>query len=356
MSSAIVLSKKALGISTPNPCVGAVVVKDGDAVGEGWTGPPGGPHAEIMALDQAGDDATGADMYVTLEPCCHFGRTGPCTEAIIKAGIKTVYISVLDPNPSVNGHGVSNLREAGLDVSIGLAEKESISVMEPHLKLMRTGRPFVTVKFAISLDGKIAAVSGESKWITGVKSRQYTHRLRAYSDAVMVGINTVLVDYPELTARDGSLPEGFRQPLRVVVDSHGRTPVGSAICNDEASTLIATFQDETRSTFSDIVSVRSFSGDLGRVDLNMLLKYLGDISISSVLVEGGSELIGSLFDQDLVDKVFAFVAPIIIGGPTKGAVGGEGAYHMSDVERLVDVELKKFDQDILLTGYCRKES
>ena len=355
MKRAISLSKKSLGVSTPNPSVGAVIVKDGVVIGEGWTGPPGGPHAEINALNQAGDSASGADMYVTLEPCCHFGRTGPCTAAIIESGIKMIHVSALDPNPNVDGRGVKGLRDAGLNVSVGLNEKESIDVMEPHFNLMRTGRPLVIAKFAMSLDGKIAAVSGESKWITGVKSRESVHQLRAHSDAVMVGINTVLMDDPQLTARDGSLPKDFSQPLRVVVDSHGRTPATSAVCNGDAKTLIATSRDAIPFKFPCGVSVKAFPEDSIRVDLDALLKYLANISISSVLVEGGPSLIGSLFDQRLVDKVFAFVAPIIIGGSAKSAVGGKGSYHMRDVERLVDVELKSIDEDILLTGYCRKE-
>jgi diaminohydroxyphosphoribosylaminopyrimidine deaminase/5-amino-6-(5-phosphoribosylamino)uracil reductase len=224
--------------------------------------------------------------------------------------------------------------------------------MEPHFKLMRTGRPLVIAKFAMSIDGKIASVSGESKWITGVKAREYVHQLRSHSDAVMVGINTVLMDDPKLTARDGSLPEGFTQPLRVVVDSNRRTPATSAICNNDAKTLIATSKSNPHPDFPSSVSVKNFPSNSSGVDLDVLLKYLGDSSVTSVLVEGGSSLIGSLFDQRLVDKVFAFVAPIIIGGSSKGAVGGSGAYHMSDVERLVGVELKNIDEDILLTGYC----
>ena len=355
MKRAIALSEQALGVSTPNPAVGAVIVKEGNIVGEGWTGPPGGPHAEIVALNQAGDKAFGSDMYVTLEPCCHFGRTPPCTTSIIKSGVKNVYVSVLDPNPNVDGGGVNNLKDAGLEVSVGLNEKESLNVMAPHFTLMRTGRPLVIAKFAMSLDGKIASVSGESKWITGRKARERVHQLRSHSDAVMVGINTVLTDDPKLTARDGVLPEGFTQPLRVVVDSNMRTPVTSSICNRDAKTLIATCKSDTHPEFPDSVSVKTFPSNSSGVDLDALFKYLGDMSITSVLVEGGSSLLGSLFDQRLVDKVYAFLAPIIIGGSSKGVVGGRGAYHMSDVDRLVGVELKRIDEDFLLTGYCSKE-
>ena len=335
MKRAIALSEQALGVSTPNPAVGAVIVKEGNIVGEGWTGPPGGPHAEIVALNQAGDKAFGSDMYVTLEPCCHFGRTPPCTTSIIKSGVKNVYVSVLDPNPNVDGGGVNNLKDAGLEVSVGLNEKESLNVMAPHFTLMRTGRPLVIAKFAMSLDGKIASVSGESRWITGRKARERVHQLRSHSDAVMVGINTVLTDDPKLTARDGVLPEGFTQPLRVVVDSNMRTPVTSSICNRDAKTLIATCKSDMHPEFPNSISVKTFPSNSSGIDLDALFKYLGDMSVTSVLVEGGSSLLGSLFDQRLVDKVYAFLAPIIIGGSSNGVVGGRGAYHMSDVDRLV---------------------
>ena len=355
MKRAIALSEQSLGVSTPNPAVGAVIVKEGNIVGEGWTGKPGGPHAEIVALNQAGDKAFGSDMYVTLEPCCHFGRTPPCTTSIIKSGVKNVYVSVLDPNPSVDGGGVNNLKDAGLEVSVGLNEKESLNVMAPHFTLMRTGRPLVIAKFAMSLDGKIASVSGESRWITGRKARECVHQLRSHSDAVMVGINTVLTDDPKLTARDGVLPEGFTQPLRVVVDSNMLTPVTSSICNRDAKTLIATCKSDMHPEFPNSISVKTFPSNSSGIDLDALFKYLGDMSVTSVLVEGGSSLLGSLFDQRLVDKVYAFLAPIIIGGSSKGVVGGRGAYHMSDVDRLVGVELKRIDEDFLLTGYCSKE-
>ena len=216
-------------------------------------------------------------------------------------------------------------------------------------------KPHIILNCASSADGKIALPNRQKLNLSNSEDFSRVHQLRSHSDAVMVGINTVLTDDPKLTARDGVLPEGFTQPLRVVVDSNMRTPVTSSICNRDAKTLIATCKSDMHPEFPNSISVKTFPSNSSGIDLDALFKYLGDMSVTSVLVEGGSSLLGSLFDQRLVDKVYAFLAPIIIGGSSKGVVGGRGAYHMSDVDRLVGVELKRIDEDFLLTGYCSKE-
>ena len=223
MQRAIELARGALGLASPNPSVGAVIVKDGRVVGEGWTQPVGGPHAEIIALRQAGEAARGAAIYTTLEPCCHFGRTPPCTRALLDAGIAEVHSAIVDPNEQVNGAGAAELRSAGVNVTLGECAEEAAETMEGFLHRIRTGLPFVTAKFAMSLDGKIATVTGASRWVTGEEGRRHAHVLRAACDAIMAGAGTVTIDNPQLTARDADGNPLERQPLRVVVDSTGRT-------------------------------------------------------------------------------------------------------------------------------------
>ena len=229
MRRALSLARRSLGGVSPNPAVGAVVVNGGVVVGEGRNEPPGGRHAEIVALEQAGDAASGAVMYVSLEPCSHHGRTPPCVDAILDAGIAEVHAAIADPNPHVAGGGAAALRDAGVKVVVGERAAEASTLLEAYLKWVTTGRPFVTAKFAMSLDGKIATRSGDSQWITGERARQHVHELRAASDAVMVGVGTVLADDPLLTARDRRGKPLERQPLRVVVDSGGRTPAGARL-------------------------------------------------------------------------------------------------------------------------------
>ena len=240
MGLALSLAERAAGAVSPNPPVGAVLVRDGEVVGEGYTQPPGQAHAEIVAIRQAGPRARGATLYTTLEPCNHQGRTGPCSEAIIEAGVAEVHSAVMDPNSHVKGGGLSRLSEAGIAVSTGEMAGEAWRLIEAYAKLVTTGTPFVTAKFAMSLDGKIATRTGSSQWITGEEARAYAHRLRAASDAVMVGINTVLADDPRLTARDASGAALERQPLRVVVDSRGRIPREARMLGEPGSTLIVT--------------------------------------------------------------------------------------------------------------------
>jgi len=354
MDMAITAGKKARGISNPNPPVGAIIVKDEQVLSEGFTGRPGSPHAEIVAISAAGKNVRNSALYVTLEPCCHFGRTPPCTEAIIRSGISKIFIAVEDPDGRVSGKGIEQLRKAGIDVILGLGKEETEIDLEAHIKLSKTGLPFVTAKFAMSLDGKIAASSGESKWITGDESRAIAHMMRLESDAIMVGVNTVLVDDPRLTARLVNR-DVDRQPLRVVIDSQGRIPSHSSMLFEEGSTFVATAENVRFSDSIKNLSTKSFPDKKGKVDLISVLEHLGKIPISSVFVEGGSQLLGSLFDQGLVDKVAAFISPSIIGGRASlGAVGGTGAKFMSDKYVLTGVKREFIGSDMLVTGYCER--
>ena len=356
MRRALDLSNKALGISNPNPPVGAVIVKHGTVVGEGFTGAPGTFHAEKEALKVAGNYARGASLHVTLEPCSHSGRTSPCVDSIIEAGISEVHASIIDPDSRVNGRGVEKLRAAGIKVYIGELADDSSRRMQAHIKLMKTGLPFVTVKFAASLDGKIATSSGESQWITGAEARDIVHSMRGETDSIMVGIGTVLADNPRLTARGEYSPVTGRQPVRVVVDSNCRTPLNSALLFEPGQTVIASNKSGSTCDMPSSVTVERFPGSDGRVDLSGLLRYLGKIPISSVLVEGGSRLTGALFDEGLVDRVVAFLSPSIIGGMNSpSAVSGEGASIISDVIRLSDVEVTNVGDDLLVSGYCLAE-
>ncbi len=351
MQRALELGWGALGTTSPNPAVGCVIVRDGEVVGEGWTHPPGQQHAEAAALAQAGDRAGGATLYTTLEPCNHYGRTPPCSEAIIEAGVAEVRIAVRDPNPNVEGGGMARLSEAGVRTHVGESADEAGRLIEAFAKHSSTGVPFVTAKYAMSLDGKIAARSGDSKWISGEESREFAHLLRARSDAIMVGINTVLADDPQLTARDASGNANERQPLRVVLDSHGRMPRDAQMLSAVGDTLVAVADDFGGETSGAAETVRVPAGK-GGVDLAALLGFLGERDITSVLVEGGGATIGALFDLKLVDKVVAFVAPVIIGGDEAiSPVGGIGIARMEEALRLRDVEMQRFGEDVAVIGY-----
>ena len=367
MGLALCLAEKAVGSVSPNPPVGAVLVRDGEVVGEGYTQPPGQAHAEIVAIRQAGPRARGATLYTTLEPCNHQGRTGPCSEAIIEAGVAEVHSAVMDPNPHVKGGGLSRLSEAGIAVSTGEMAGEASRLIEAYAKHVTTGTPFVTAKFAMSLDGKIATRTGSSQWITGEEARAYAHRLRAASDAVMVGINTVLADDPRLTARDESGEALGRQPLRVVVDSRGRIPREARMLSEPGSTLIVTGGKgghETRpydggngciggGHDGEGVETVAMPGAGGLVDLEALMSHLGEREVASVVVEGGGALLGGLFDRGLVDKVCAFIAPVVVGGAAAPSpVAGEGVELIGDALRLREVEVLTLGEDIAVVGYC----
>ncbi|MGQ9571682.1 MAG: bifunctional diaminohydroxyphosphoribosylaminopyrimidine deaminase/5-amino-6-(5-phosphoribosylamino)uracil reductase RibD [Dehalococcoidia bacterium] len=355
MQRALALARQALGRVSPNPAVGAVLVREGQIVGEGFTRPPGGPHAEIVALEQAGQAARGSTLYISLEPCCHQGRTPPCTQAIIAAGVAEVHIPILDPDRNVNGRGRDALAAAGIAVHMGQCAEEARRLNEAYIKHRTTGLPFVIAKFAASLDGRIAAASGDSRWISGPQSRQWAHEQRTMVDAIMVGVNTILVDDPQLTARPGG-QESERQPLRVVADSAGRTPATARVLQGPGRVLIATSDRSDpswrRAMQAAGTEVVVLARDGESLDLEVLLKTLAERGVLSLLVEGGGVLLGSFFDQGLVDKVQAIIAPLIIGAAdAPAAVAGRGAHRLAEAWCLQEMTVERLGDDILITGY-----
>ncbi|MDR3589790.1 MAG: bifunctional diaminohydroxyphosphoribosylaminopyrimidine deaminase/5-amino-6-(5-phosphoribosylamino)uracil reductase RibD [Negativicutes bacterium] len=354
MLKALELAGRAVGRTSPNPMVGAVIVKDGRVVGEGYHQKAGTPHAEVHALAAAGQEARGATMYVTLEPCCHHGRTGPCSNAVIAAGVRRVVAAMTDPNPKVAGQGLAQLRAAGLAVEEGLLAAEAARLNESFIKWVSTGMPFGVMKTAMTLDGKIATRTGHSKWITGAAARLRVHKLRDSCDAIMVGIRTVLADDPELTTR---LPEGGRNPVRIIVDSQARTPLTAKVASDgQAPTLIAVAADAPSENIAALKASGAEilvlpRGDTG-VDLRALFKVLGERKLTSVLIEGGATLNAAALAANLVDKVEAYVAPKIIGGAAApGPVGGQGAETLADVVLLEDAAVETVGEDILISAY-----
>lgn len=361
MERALSLAKLALGQSSPNPAVGAVVVRGDEVVGQGYTQPPGSHHAEIQALNQAGGEVAGGVMYVTLEPCAHYGRTPPCTGAIISAGVSEVHMAMLDPNPVVAGRGHEELKKAGIKTSLGEHEAEAREVNEAYIKFITTGMPFVTAKFAMSLDGKIATKTGDSRWISGTESRKYVHFLRYTSDAIMAGVNTLLADNPHLTTRCSGGKGGVarKQPLRVIVDGNGRTPLDSKIFNEPGKTVLVMghkLRPGEKAAFTDAgAEVLEPPKEDIKVDLETLLRDLGKRDITSVMVEGGGILLGSLFDRGLVDKVIAFIAPIVIGGAeAKTPVAGGGVSKVTESFRLERVKVGKLGDDLVVSGYVAR--
>lgn len=356
MQCAIALAQQALGTTSPNPAVGAVVVKDGAIIGEGFTLPPGQRHAEIGALQQAGDLAQGASLYTTLEPCCNFGRTPPCTRAIIAAGIEQVHIAVTDPNPLVAGRGRAELEDAGISV-VQEESQDAARLYEAFAKHINTGLPFVTAKFAISLDGKIATHTGDSKWVTGSEARTLVHQMRRQADAIMVGVNTVLADDPLLTARNEGGHPLAHQPLRVVMDSHCRTPASAKMLLEPGKTLIFASTEEFPAKIRALKGagaevIPSSLGADHRVDARLVVAELGRRDVVSLLVEGGGTVLGSLFDAGLVDKVYAFIAPMIIGGQkAPSPVAGRGALTMAQAWGLQCTNFEAIGTDWLITGY-----
>ena len=345
MALALKLAKK--GNPSPNPKVGAVVVENGKVIGKGYHKKAGEPHAEVNALQ--GITAEGATLYVNLEPCSHYGKTPPCTQMIIKSGIKRVVCAMRDPNPLVRG--IEELRENGIEVEVGLMEAEARKLNEKFIKYTEKKIPFVTVKCAVSLDGKIASNSGDSKWITNEKSRRYAHRLRGEYDAILVGINTVLQDDPGLRAENENGNEK-KDPLRIIVDSTLRTPVDAKVLSD-SNVLIATTEQYNREK-REILEKKAEIWVCGnqKVDLKELIKKLGREGITSVFIEGGSEVNASAVKEKIVDKFLFFVAPkLITGRNAKGPIGGEGIETMDNIILLKDITVKRFDDDILVEAY-----
>ena len=355
MRAALEEAERALGTTSPNPAVGAVVVRDGVVVGRGRTQPPGGDHAEVGALREAGARARGATVYVTLEPCGHHGRTPPCTDALLAAGVAAVRYALLDPDPLVDGGGARLLERAGIELEVGDGAEESALLLEGYLKHRRTGLPFVIAKFAASLDGRIAAASGDSRWVSGPEAREWAHEQRPRMDAIIVGVNTVLMDNPLLTARPGGRAEGVHQPLRVVLDSRGRMLQDAAVLSGPAPTLVATTDRSTPAWREGIgragAEVLVLPAEQGRVAAGELLRVLGERGALTVLAEGGGILLGALFDRRLVDRVQAIIAPVIVGAVrAPSAVAGVGAQRMSQAPRLRDVTVQRLGEDILISG------
>ena len=358
MTVALAEARRALGWSSPNPAVGAVVWRDGTVAGVGRTQPPGGDHAELRALAAAGDRARGATVFVTLEPCNHHGRTPPCTDALIEAGVAAVHYAVGDPDPHVSGAGRRRLEEAGIAVEVGDGADEAARLLEGYLHHRRTGRPFVIAKFAASLDGRIAASSGDSRWVSGPETLAWAHEQRPGLDAIVVGSNTVLVDDPQLTARPADGSERVHQPLRVVVDSRGRVGEGARVLDapdGPSSTLIATTeasQPEWRAGIERLgAEVAVLPARDGHVDLAALLVELERRGALTVLFEGGGVLLGSLFDGRLVDRVQAIIAPIVIGAAgAPSAVAGRGVERMAQAPRLREVTVERLGDDTLISG------
>lgn len=352
---ALDLAARGVGLVSPGPLVGTVLVDtNNNVVGEGFYLYDLIRHAETVALEQAGERARGATAYVSLEPHAHHGRTPPCTEALIKAGIRRVVASIEDPNPKVSGRGFAQLRDAGLEVCIGLLSVEATRMNEAYIHFMRTGRPFVHLKMAVSLDGKIATRTGDSRWITGEDARKRAHELRHQYDAVMVGCGTVRSDNPLLTDRSD---KKRRRPLvRVVLDRclHISTDSQLARSTTEAPVILFTKPDVDASTMSTLAA-QNVELVKENYDLVSVLEELGRRSIQSVLVEGGATLAGLLMDADLVNKVTFFIAPKIIGGTAaKSAVGGEGTGTLADAWELEDVSVTQHGRDTEVTGYPRR--
>lgn len=361
MKRALELAEKARGNTNPNPMVGAVIVKDGRIIGEGYHKIYGGPHAEIEAFLQADEDVEGSDLYVTLEPCAHYGKTPPCVEAIVLKKIKRVYVAVLDPNPLVSGKGIQILRDAGIEVEIGLLKDSAKALNEIFFQYITTKRPYVIMKSAMTLDGKIATFTGASRWITGSAARTHVHEWRRRVGAIMVGIGTVLKDNPKLNVR---LSQNIRRhPMRIVVDSKGRLPQDALILNnlENEPLMVATTEnitDEKKTLLESMgAEVVICPEKEGRVDLSYLMHELGKRKVDSVLLEGGGILNYAFLEEGLVDKVLVYIAPIIFGGKDASTpVEGKGVANPHEAFKLEIVDIHHFDDDILIEAQMKKRS
>ena len=357
MARALRLAERGLLTTAPNPRVGCVLVRDGTVVGEGWHERAGAPHAEINALQQAGSQAAGATAYVTLEPCCHHGRTPPCTDALLAAGVTRVVAAMEDPNPEVAGKGLAALQTAGIDAAAGLLAAAAEKLNTGFVMRMRQGRPWVRCKLAMSLDGRTAMASGESQWITGTAARRDVHQLRARSDAIMTGIGTVLADDPSLTVRLDEMDDDFRQPLRVILDSRLRTPPHAKLLDLPGETLIITGVDdagnETRLTRSGIRVVTLPMQD-GQLDLPAVLHYLGTLQINEVHLEAGATLCGALLQAGLVDELVMYMAPHLMGDAARGLFALPGLEQMAQRLKLSISEIRAVGDDWRSTARVEK--
>ncbi len=356
---ALTLARKGLGTTSPNPMVGAVLVKGGKIIGKGYHKKSGSHHAEVAAIHDAKEETKGATLYINLEPCVYYGKTPPCTDAVIQAGIKKVIVSMLDPNPQVNGRGVQTLRKAGIEVKVGMLEEEAKRLNEAFIVSMERKRPFFTMKGAVSLDGKIATKTCDSKWISNEGSRKHVDNLRSVSDGIMVGINTVIADNPLLIPK---MTRPKKIPVRIVLDSKLRIPLACDMVktSEKYATWIFTSEEsrvdkEAKLKSMGIDVIRVPRDENGRVSLKQICDELYRKEIVSVLVEGGGEVNSSLLREGLIDKMVLFYAPIIIGG--KGAfnlIGGKGIDFLKDAHRIDIVTLKRFKDDICIEGYVHR--
>jgi diaminohydroxyphosphoribosylaminopyrimidine deaminase/5-amino-6-(5-phosphoribosylamino)uracil reductase len=353
MRRALKLAEKAQGRTSPNPMVGAILVKGKRIIAEDYHRRAGTPHAEALVLKRVGKKAAGSTMYVTLEPCCHTRkRTPPCTSAIIQAGIKKVVAAMPDPNPEVSGKGLKRLKDAGIEVVTGIFEEKARSLNEAYSKYIKTGKPFVILKTAMTLDGKIATSTGESKWITGDKARRLVHRTRGRVDAILTGIGTVEADDPQLTCR----VKGYENPVRVIIDPSLRISPRARIIDTPPETIIVTKtrNDKSRALAAADIKLIHYKGEL---DLDWLMKRLAEMEMMSVLIEGGSKLNAHALSEGIVDMVMFFIAPKIIGGrDAYASVGGEGdlARTLEDAYMIKNMRARRVGEDILIEGYLEK--
>jgi len=359
MARAIALAASARGRTSPNPMVGAVLVCGDAIVGEGFHARAGESHAEVIALAQAGPAARGADLYVNLEPCSHHGRTPPCADAIIHAGVARVYAAMRDPNPKVDGLGIARLREAGVKVQVGLLGDEAVRLNEIYCTNMTTGLPQVTLKIGMSLDGKTATRTGDARWITGEASRRRVHEMRDTVDAILVGIGTILADDPDLTTRLAGTD--CRHPDRVVIDSHLRIPSRARVLahRNRGRTILVAGPHAAESRVRELrdlgAEVLIVDGGVRRVDLRIVMERLFALGITSVLIEGGSEIAASSLEAGIVDKLVFFIAPLLIGGrEAPPVIGGRGVGPLAQALRLRDVRWDTVGEDIMVEGYVRE--
>lgn len=357
MKMALMLARKGSGMTHPNPMVGAVVVKDGRVVGKGYHRGPGTPHAEVMALREAGERSIGSTLYVNLEPCNHHGRTPPCTHAILESRVSRVVMAMRDPNPHVRGGGAERLRKAGLAIEEGVLQREAAELNRSYLSLVLRGRPWVTVKMAATADGKAAAPDGSSRWITGEEARRAVHRLRRECDAIMVGIGTAIADDPELTVRMAPL-RSANPPLRVVVDSRLRLPEENRLAKGgfpPVMVVVSRGHDRERAELLRKRGVEVVEcGDEDKVDLSELLRLLGDRGVAHLLVEGGPELVGAFFRQGLVDEVLLFLAPRVLGNMrARDWITGLDIASLEEALELEWVEARRAGRDLVLRARPR---
>jgi diaminohydroxyphosphoribosylaminopyrimidine deaminase / 5-amino-6-(5-phosphoribosylamino)uracil reductase len=344
------LAEKARGMTSPNPMVGAVIVKNGRIISEDFHRRPGDPHAEALALEKAGTEAQNSTLYVSLEPCCHTEkRTPPCTKALVNAGIKKVIIAMKDPNPKVSGKGIIELQKAGIEVISGILENKAQQLNEAYIKYVTTGKPFVILKTAMTLDGKIATPEGQSKWITGEKARGLVHRMRSSSDAIMTAIGTVKADDPQLTAR---VKHG-KNPLRIIIDPRLEISVDANVLRIPPQTIIVTCVTNSKAFRLEQAGIKIIYYQK-KLDLNWLMKKLGEMEIASLLIEGGSSLNAHALENGIVDKIMFFIAPMIIGGRESfPAIGGKTFKRLEEAYRIKNIRIRRVGEDILIQGYLK---